>query len=134
MVSALSEAQWDHASSCENWRNRDVVAHVVLSAQPSIASILVGLVRAGGNLHGMIRDTTIRHAKSTTTAELLTQLRATVPLRTTALGTTPADRLMDLLVHGQDIAIPLGITREMPVDAARVALDRICAAGTSAPE
>ncbi len=32
---------------------------------------------------------------------------------------------MDLLVHGQDIAVPLGIPREMPVPAAQVALDRI---------
>ncbi|WP_458689319.1 maleylpyruvate isomerase family mycothiol-dependent enzyme [Nocardia tengchongensis] len=130
MMSTLSETQWNQESLCENWRNRDVVAHVVLSAQPSTAAILVGLVRSGGNLHGMIRDTAIRYAKSTTTAELLAHLRATVPLRKTTLGTTPADRLMDLLVHGQDIAIPLGITREMPVGAVRVALDRICAAGT----
>lgn len=37
---------------------------------------------------------------------------------------------MDLLVHGKDIAIPLGIPRDMPIDAVRVSLDRICAAGS----
>ncbi|MFF0635058.1 maleylpyruvate isomerase family mycothiol-dependent enzyme [Nocardia sp. NPDC004151] len=130
LLDSLSEAQWNHQSLCADWRIRDVVAHVVLSAQPSTAAILIGLVRAGGNLHTMIRDTAIRHAATSTTTQLLDELRATVPARATALGSTPADRLMDLLVHGQDITIPLGIPRDVPIDAARVSLDRICAAGT----
>nr|WP_255222091.1 maleylpyruvate isomerase family mycothiol-dependent enzyme [Nocardia otitidiscaviarum] len=41
------------------------------------------------------------------------------------------DRLMDLLVHGQDIAIPLGITRDMPLTATRIAVERIW--NTNAP-
>jgi uncharacterized protein (TIGR03083 family) len=56
---------------------------------------------------------------------LIAELRECVDSRVTAIGTTPADRLMDVLVHGQDIAVPLGITREMPVTAARLALERV---------
>lgn len=33
--------------------------------------------------------------------------------------------LFDTLVHTQDIALPLGIGYEMPVDAARAGLDRV---------
>ncbi|MEC3915939.1 maleylpyruvate isomerase family mycothiol-dependent enzyme [Nocardia sp. CDC160] len=130
LLCSLSESDWDHQSLCESWRIRDVVAHVILSANPALGSILFGLLRSRGNLHAMIRDTAIRHAAKTPPAQLLTELRATTHLRSTALGTTPADRLMDLLVHGQDIAIPLGITREIPILAARLALDRIRTAGT----
>lgn len=36
---------------------------------------------------------------------------------------------MDLLVHGQDIAVPLGLSREMPVAAARISLDRVWTMG-----
>lgn len=125
LLSTLTEAEWDHRSLCESWRVRDVVAHVVLSSNPGLITILVGLVRARGDLHRMIRDTAVRHAAKTSTAQLLSQLRATVGLRVTALGTAPVDRLMDLLVHGQDIAIPLGLSREMPDAAARAALDRV---------
>ncbi|MEU6587165.1 maleylpyruvate isomerase family mycothiol-dependent enzyme [Nocardia sp. NPDC046763] len=130
LLATLTEAQWDHRSLCESWRIRHVVAHVILSADPSTPTLLLELLRARGNLHAMIRDTAIRHARRSTPAELLTQLRATTHLRSTAPGTTPADRLMDLLVHGQDIAVPLGIPREIPIAAARVALERIRAAGT----
>ncbi|GAB2511230.1 maleylpyruvate isomerase family mycothiol-dependent enzyme [Nocardia heshunensis] len=125
MLSTLSDADWNHQSLCESWRVRDVVAHVILSSNPSTLTILTGLLRARGDLHTMIRDTALRHAAKTPPAQLLSQLRATVGLRVTALGTTPTDRLMDLLVHGQDIAIPLGLPREMPDAAARTALDRV---------
>ncbi|GAB0103078.1 maleylpyruvate isomerase family mycothiol-dependent enzyme [Nocardia sp. JMUB6875] len=125
LLTTLSEAQWNHESLCDSWRIRDVVAHIILSADPTFSALLLGLIRARGNLHAMIRDTAIRHARQSTTPDLLSQLHATINHRTTPPGTTPADRLMDLLVHGQDIAIPLGLSREIPTAAARVALDRI---------
>ncbi|MFJ4651556.1 maleylpyruvate isomerase family mycothiol-dependent enzyme [Nocardia sp. NPDC088792] len=130
LLRTLSEDQWNHPSLCAGWRVRDVVAHIVLSGNPSASTILLELVRARGNLHGMIRDTAIRHARNTTTAQLLDQLRDGATLRKTVLGTTPADRLMDLLVHGQDIAMPLGIRREMHTAATRVALERVWTADT----
>ena len=36
---------------------------------------------------------------------------------------------MDLLVHGQDITVPLGIPREIPTPAAESALERVWAGG-----
>ncbi|MFX0574497.1 maleylpyruvate isomerase family mycothiol-dependent enzyme [Nocardia nepalensis] len=125
LLETLSEDEWDHGSLCAGWRVRDVVAHIVLSTNASIGWILVNLIRARGNLHRAIRDTAIRHADNMTAAQLRTELRDGIGLRVTPVGTTAADRLMDLLVHGQDIAVPLGITREMPVDAARSALERV---------
>lgn len=131
LLADLTEAEWDRGSLCEGWRIRDVVAHTALSAHTSIFVILFNLIRARGDLHRMIRDTAIRHAENTTTAQLLTELRDGIDLRWTAIGTTPADRLMDLLVHGQDIAIPLGRTREMPIAAARLALERVWTMGAT---
>ncbi|WP_327114038.1 maleylpyruvate isomerase family mycothiol-dependent enzyme [Nocardia sp. NBC_01730] len=125
LLETLSEDSWNHGSLCEGWRVRDVVAHIVLSARPSVGWILVNLIRARGNLDRAIRDTAIHHAENTTTAQLLTELSDSIGLRSTVVGTTPADRLMDLLVHGQDIAVPLGIAREMPINAARSALERV---------
>ncbi|WP_067822975.1 maleylpyruvate isomerase family mycothiol-dependent enzyme [Nocardia inohanensis] len=129
MLAGLTERQWDEPSLCGEWRVREVVAHIVLSTTPNIASILFNLIRARGNLDRTIRDTAIRLAARTTTGELLAELRAGIDARVTVIGTTPADRLMDLLVHGQDIALPLGIPREMPLPAARSAIDRIWSTG-----
>lgn len=131
LLETLSEDQWEHDSLCADWRVRDVVAHVVLSAAAGPGLLLVSLIRARGNLHRMIRDTAIRHAERTPTTALLGQLRDSIGQRRTAPGTTPADRLMDLLVHGQDIAVPLGISRAMPITATHAALDRVWSTGMS---
>ncbi|WP_433758058.1 maleylpyruvate isomerase family mycothiol-dependent enzyme [Nocardia sp. CA-135398] len=129
LLEPLSQADWDHPSLCDGWRVRDVVAHIVLSARASLGWILINVIRARGSLDRAIRDTAIRHANRITTQQLLGELRDSIDARVTAIGTTPADRLMDLLVHGQDIAVPLGITRDMPVAAARLAINRIWTMG-----
>lgn len=129
LLESLSEAQWDHPSLCEGWRVREVVAHIVLSTNPSFGAILFNLIRARGNLDRTIRDTAIRLAARTPARELIAELRDGIGAQVTVIGTTPADRLMDLLVHGQDIAIPLGIPREMPLPAARSAIERIWTMG-----
>ncbi|MET9028888.1 maleylpyruvate isomerase family mycothiol-dependent enzyme [Nocardia sp. NPDC004168] len=125
LLETLSESDWNHSSLCEGWRVRDVVAHLVLSANPGLAWILVNVLRARGNFDRAIRETAIRLADRATSTQLLAALRDGMTLRATPIGTTAADRLMDLLVHGQDIAVPLGLNRPMPVDAARSALERI---------
>ncbi|NNH68442.1 maleylpyruvate isomerase family mycothiol-dependent enzyme [Nocardia uniformis] len=125
LLEGLSESDWDRPSLCDGWRVRDVAAHVILSSSPTIAALLINLIRARGNLTRLSRDTAIRHADRSPSRQLLVQLRATIPLRVAAPGTTPTDRLMDLLVHIQDIAIPLGLSRDMPTASARLALDRV---------
>ncbi|MFD3508210.1 maleylpyruvate isomerase family mycothiol-dependent enzyme [Nocardia sp. NPDC058666] len=130
LLENLPESAWDTASLCEGWRVRDVVAHLVLATRITIASLVVNLVRAHGNTDRLIHDTAVRHADRTPTAELLSELRGTVDSRATPIGTTPIDRLMDLLVHGQDIAVPLGIDRVMPPEAARMSLERVWTMGS----
>ncbi|MFD6391984.1 maleylpyruvate isomerase family mycothiol-dependent enzyme [Nocardia sp. NPDC060259] len=130
MLRDLPESAWDTASLCDGWRVRDVVAHLVLATQVTIGSLVVNLIRARGNLDRLIHDTAVRLADRTSTADLLDDLHATVGSRITPIGTTPIDRLMDLLVHGQDIAIPLGIDRVMPAQAAQWSLERVWTMGT----
>ncbi|RDI50117.1 maleylpyruvate isomerase family mycothiol-dependent enzyme [Nocardia mexicana] len=125
LLRPLPETGWDHPSLCDGWRVRDVVAHLVLSAEPKIGSILINLIRARGNFDRLVRDTAIRHADGRSTPQLLAELHDSVGARITPVGTTPVDRLMDLLVHGQDIAVPLRIPRQMPVDTATLSLNRV---------
>ncbi|OCB58421.1 hypothetical protein A5722_06995 [Mycobacterium vulneris] len=125
LLQELSAAQWRHASLCARWQVRDVVAHVVLSGHATTGRVLVNLLRARGSIDRMVCDTAIRHAAATSDHELICEMRATIGARTTAVGTTPADRLVDLLVHGQDIAVPLGHHHEMPAAAAQLAIERI---------
>lgn len=125
LLEQLTAPQWGHASLCQGWQVRDVVAHLAISAHAHVGRILVSLLRARGSVDRMMLDTATRHAAKTDDRELLAELRSTIGSRFTAVSTTPTDRLMDLLVHGQDIAVPLGLQREMPTDAAQVALERV---------
>ncbi|MEZ0363195.1 maleylpyruvate isomerase family mycothiol-dependent enzyme [Mycobacterium sp. pUA109] len=125
LLEPLTAAEWGHASLCERWQIRDVVAHLVLATRAGVGQILINLLRARGSVDRMVGDTAIRHAAQLGDRALLGQMRGTIGSRFTAIGTTPTDRLMDLLVHGQDIAIPLGRAREMPIAAARLAIERI---------
>ncbi|MGV0805289.1 maleylpyruvate isomerase family mycothiol-dependent enzyme [Mycolicibacterium setense] len=125
LLEQLSASQWRHASLCDRWQVRDVVAHVALSTHAHVGRILVNLVRARGNLDRMVCDTAVRHAARTSDRDLLGEVHGTVGSRFTAVGTTPTDRLMDLLVHGQDIAVPLGLHHEMPAETAQLALEHI---------
>ncbi len=64
-----------------------------------------------------------------TPGEITAALRAMVGGRRRPPGTATADPLMDVLVHGQDIAVPLGVERAMPVPAAVVAAQRVWTMG-----
>ncbi|MFD6104154.1 maleylpyruvate isomerase family mycothiol-dependent enzyme [Nocardia salmonicida] len=129
LLRELPESAWDTETLCVRWRVRDVVAHLVLATRVTIVSLVVNLIRARGNTDRLIHDTAVRLADRTSTAELLAELHATIDSRVIPIGTTPIDRLMDLLVHGQDIAVPLGVERVMPTAAAQLSLERVWSMG-----
>ncbi|GAA2407730.1 maleylpyruvate isomerase family mycothiol-dependent enzyme [Nonomuraea africana] len=124
LLDALSDDEWERPSLCAGWRVRDVAAHLALGPTISNGRALVELVRARGSFDRMIHDTAVRHAR-TPAAEIVEQIRASAVSRRLAPGTKPLDPLFDALVHGQDIAVPLGIERVMPLEAARTAAGHI---------
>ncbi|HSP36654.1 MAG TPA: maleylpyruvate isomerase family mycothiol-dependent enzyme [Frankiaceae bacterium] len=119
----LDEAEWATPSLCDGWRVREVAAHLTLShmgAGPAVWAML----RARGSFNRMIRDTAVRQAELPS-AQYAPLLRAMVGSRRTAPGVAPTEPLIDVLVHGQDIARPLGRERTMPVPAAEAAATRV---------
>ena len=64
-----------------------------------------------------------------TPGEITAAMRAMVGGRRRPPGTATADPLMDVLVHGQDIAVPLGVERAMPVPPAAVVAERLWTMG-----
>lgn len=123
LLDDLGPAEWETPSLCAGWRVRDVAAHLTL-AQMGALPATVALARAGGSFHRMIRDTARRRARLPTPryAELL---RAMAGSRRTAPGVTHLEPLIDVLVHGQDIAVPLGRSRAVPPGAAVAAVERV---------
>jgi len=123
LLDDLTPAEWEHPSLCSRWRVRDVAAHLA-QAQMGAGPAALALLRARGSLQRMIHDSAVRHAASPTD-QLVAQIRGMAGSRRTAPGVSPLEPLLDVLVHGQDIAVPLGRPRTMPVDAAAVAATRV---------
>jgi uncharacterized protein (TIGR03083 family) len=102
---------------------RDVAAHLTLS-QMGLIPAVVAAARARGNFNRMVHDTAVRQARLPV-REYAPRLRAMAGSRKKAPGVSHLEPLIDVLVHGQDIAIPLGRTRLVPAGAAMAAADRV---------
>jgi len=124
MLDELAPAEWEQPSLCEGWRVRDVVAHVVLGPRMTISGLLIDLARARGDFRRATLDAARRKAEEPT-ALLVAELRAAADSNRRVPFTSPRDPLAGILVHGQDIAIPLRRSLPMPIADAAVAASRM---------
>jgi uncharacterized protein (TIGR03083 family) len=125
VVEALDPARWELPSLCAEWRVRDVVAHLVLGSQRLRAPlILQGAVRARGNFNRMNRDMAVAYA-SRPTQVLVAELRQGAASREVPVVTNYRNILFDVLVHGQDITVPLGVELAVPSTAGMAAADTV---------
>jgi uncharacterized protein (TIGR03083 family) len=127
LLDDLTVDEWAAPSLCAGWRVRDVAAHLTLAHMPPLSAALTAL-RARGSFDRMIRDSALRQA-TLPCDEFARRIRAMVGSRRTAPFVTPLEPLIDVLVHGQDIARPLGRHRPMPAGAAAAAADRVWTMG-----
>ena len=122
LMDGLTDEAWEARSLCSAWRVREVAAHLTL-AQTGLAPALGNLVRARGSFDRMIRDTALRQARLPL-SEYPRRLRAMAGSRRRAPMVSELEPLIDVLVHGQDITVPLGLAREVPGEAAAAAATR----------
>jgi uncharacterized protein (TIGR03083 family) len=121
-LDTLTPEQWETPSLCDGWTVRQVAAHITHSAT-NRGRLIIELIRSGFRFNAV----TLRLGRADRRApeEITAALRAMVGGRRKPPGTTVADPLMDVLVHGQDIAVPLGLERKMPTAPAVVAAQRL---------
>ena len=115
LLDGLTAEQWTAPSLCDGWRVREVAAHLTHSHMSPLRA-MAEAARSGFRFDPMIRRLALEDSRSPT--QITAALRGMVGSRKKILGTTDRDPLMDILVHGQDIAVPLGIDRPMPTAAA----------------
>lgn len=124
LLAGLTPEQWETQSLCSEWRVRDVAAHVAMTPrEPSLPTILKGVVRARGDIWGMARDVARQHAVRPTD-EIVAELRRDAASRSYPRVTSAENILLDVVVHGQDIAVPLGIPRPVPEPVGLAAFER----------
>ena len=111
----LTDDQWQQQSLCGDWTVREVAAHLVNNAKTTRLGIVREMIRARfdfdrQNASGVAREL------GASPAETLARLRSVV--RNT--DTPPAhldSRLVEEVVHGEDIRRPLRISRSYPSEA-----------------
>jgi uncharacterized protein (TIGR03083 family) len=129
LLGGLTANQWESPSLCAGWRIRDVAAHLTTVSQPpSPASLLVDLIRARGSFHRLNTLATKRRARRPPD-QLVANLRADAASRKVPVVSNQRNVLFDLLVHGQDIAIPLEIDLRVPPEAGAAGASRVWSMG-----
>ncbi len=124
LVEGLSDAQLDHPSLCDGWTVRDVAAHLTLQELTLLDGLRVTL-RHPGSLNSTINRSARAEAAAITQAEAVARIRAMRGNRRHNVGVTIRETLVDVLVHGLDMAVPLGLDLEVPAAAAAEAASRI---------
>ncbi|SDL46445.1 TIGR03083 family protein [Glycomyces sambucus] len=119
-LALLEDAQWDAPSLCEGWTVHDVAAHLVDTARATRLGFLLSMVRARfdfdrQNARGIARE------RGATPRETLARLRAAAPRTSTPPGPL-GTRLVEEVVHGEDIRRPLGIEHAYDPEAVARAL------------
>lgn len=114
-LEGLDGAQWTQPSLCAGWNVHDVVAHLVDVALTTRLGFAVDIARARfdfdrQNTNGLER------ARGATPIETLKRLRDVVT-RTSGPPAPMDTRIVEEVVHGEDIRRVVGLTRCYPDDA-----------------
>ena len=124
LLEQLADDEWLQPSLCAGWTVRDVAAHLTLQ-QLGPGATLGMMLRWQGSLDRTIQHVARLRAVTLTTRQIIAEIRGTIGSRRHTFGVTYLETLTDILVHSQDIALPLGRRLGIPPDAAAVAASRV---------
>ena len=125
-LAALPENDWSHDTLCAGWTVHDVAAHVISTPQIGWSDIAAMSARnLGRSYNTMIFRETKRLSAQETRESILADYEKYAASTQRLPITTSLEPLIDVLLHHQDIVRPLGLTRDMPPEAAAVAADRV---------
>ncbi len=117
LLECLTPEQWEHPSLCDGWTVRHVAAHLNMQQQ-RVRDALGFISRHPRILRSMplntfIHDAGVLQAQALSTEQIVAGIRDGIESRRHNPGITPLETLTDILVHSQDIAIPLGVDLPM---------------------
>lgn len=120
-LAGLSEQEWNAPSLCAGWTNRDTLAHIVSTAEMTAGKFLAGMVATGFQFNRMTAKN-IAHIGTDDPGILLGRLRAAAGSHNHPPGPVAA-MLMEIVVHGEDIAYAQGRRLDHSADGLRAAAE-----------
>lgn len=115
-LAGLSDEQWHHRTLCGQWDVEQVVAHLTAAASTGKWAWMRSIAGAGFR-PAVHNDRRLREHLGGTPQETLENFRAVITARIAPTGDLPA-YLGEVLVHSEDIRMPLGLPSRCDVDAA----------------
>ncbi|WP_431925533.1 maleylpyruvate isomerase family mycothiol-dependent enzyme [Amycolatopsis tucumanensis] len=125
LYETLTDVERTYPSLCDGWTVHDVATHVALAPHVGVGTVLKAALRARGNFNRMVYDLTKRESARLSPPEVVELLRTAVGMRRLAPRQSLDNALMDVHVHAQDIAMPLGRRLPMPAEAAIASADHL---------
>lgn len=123
LLDGLSPEEWTLPSLCEGWTVREVAAHLTLQ-QMTLGAALRTALRFPGSLNHLI-NASARDRAALPTERIVAEIRGMVGSRRHNVGVTPRETLIDIVVHGHDVAVPTGRALEVPPYVAATAATRV---------
>lgn len=118
LLAGLGTEQWETQSLCGGWRVRDVAGHLVWRLGSSNRELIGSAARAYVGHHlrpGRAIDDVSRLAAAAPPEQLVASLREIAAAKTAGVGRGGITELTEAVVHGLDLAQPLGLT--LPIHA-----------------
>jgi uncharacterized protein (TIGR03083 family) len=121
LIDGLNEAQVATPSLCSGWDVKTVAAHLACSVADGLSVQLRTALRRGSLARAI--DEFARRRAQRPAAEIVATLRERADYRLSPPVFGPMAPFADILIHGGDIRIPLGLSFEPDPDHVAVALD-----------
>jgi uncharacterized protein (TIGR03083 family) len=131
ILERLPGEAWDSPSMCEGWRVREVVAHMTMAARYDEASFMAELKNCEFDFTRLSNRIAARDGLAAP-SQLLADLRSDVMAHWTPPGGGYSGALNHVVIHGLDVAKPLGDVRRPPEATMRVVLDDLTGGGIHA--
>jgi uncharacterized protein (TIGR03083 family) len=109
----LPAEAWDQPSLCAGWTNRQVLGHLVASAEMTPPAFFGKMIANGFRFQAMTARNIEQALAGRSDAQLIGAYRARVTARTAPPG-PPMSWLGETIVHGEDIFRSLGSYRDHP--------------------
>jgi len=114
-LGGLPDDAWHRPSLCADWSVREVVAHLIATAQMTPPVFFGRMITSGFRFQAMTAATIRRVLDGRSNTDLITVYRSLVDARTAPPG--PATSwLGETIVHGEDIFRAIGDYREHPAE------------------
>ena len=114
-LGSLPDADWNRTSLSTQWTVKDVVGHMIATANLTPPAFFGGLIGSGFSFTTFSAKQIKRYTDGATPAQLVAKLAERVDARTAPPGPTPS-WLGETIVHGEDIFRALGSYRSHPVE------------------